>query len=154
NLFDGKVKEGGKFIISKAELDVIPAFIKEDSVIPFNLSSDFKLFSHIGNEVEIQNLCLIINLTELAKFTFNEGSGFKGSIRAVKKGKITRIDIKDIAYDYSLRVYSNGIPVKVFADNVVMQNKKGFKKGSWSICENVILIIPDEITKNIKIEYK
>lgn len=61
DFWDGTRYQGGKSIKYSCNIDKIPVFIKENSVIPMDLNEDFEIGGHIGNETgRYKNLCFII----------------------------------------------------------------------------------------------
>lgn len=154
DFFNGKIQEGGKFIISRAKLDSIPVFIKEDSIIPLNLDNTYRLCSHIGNKVEIGNLCFKIYIVKRAGFVFVKESGFQGSVMAIKNSKGIQIDINNVLHDYVLLIYSDDPPTNILADGTKMQNKNDLLKGCWYHDRNEIILKQDKKIKKIEIRYR
>jgi len=76
NLFNGQTEKGGRFLKLKAELDEIPVFLKENSIIPLNLSGCMELFSHVGNQTDrYTNLCFMIFVTSAAEYNYEDYFG-------------------------------------------------------------------------------
>ncbi|HHW48481.1 MAG TPA: glycoside hydrolase family 31 protein [Clostridiaceae bacterium] len=76
DLFSNKTEEGGRFLKVRTELDEIPVFMKENSIIPLNLSNSLELFSHVGNQTDkYTNLCFMIFITGIAKYVYEDYHG-------------------------------------------------------------------------------
>jgi len=90
DLFSGRELKGGKYIKAAAGIDRIPVYVKENSIIPLNLSENCGLFDHVGNETEkIGCLCFLACLYGRVKYDFTDGSGMDIHIGMARiEGKI------------------------------------------------------------------
>ncbi len=68
---------GGQYREVSASLEEIPVYLRANTVVPVHVSRDLKLFSHVGNSVEIdQELMLIIYATDKLTYTFAEEGSY------------------------------------------------------------------------------
>lgn len=75
----------------KAPLKTIPVFIKENSVIPLNLNSEFKIGGQISNRLDnYENLCFMIYGANIDSYAFKDDLGNELSFR-VKDMKVTDV---------------------------------------------------------------
>jgi len=92
---------GQQYIRYLCDLDKIPVFIKNDSVIPFNLNNNFEIGEYIGNKVDqYRNLCFMIvgEIKETYEFRDDLGNRIlftqeNGKIKVNISGKIDKIYI-------------------------------------------------------------
>ncbi|MCX7710786.1 MAG: hypothetical protein N2484_13185 [Clostridia bacterium] len=86
DLFGDEEITGSKYRCVKAGIGQIPVFIKENSVIPLNLSEEYRICSHVGNRVEAyNNLCFMIYVTSASEFYFSDDLGTKIQMKIVNK---------------------------------------------------------------------
>ncbi len=64
---------GSRFMKVKAEIGSIPVFLKENSIIPLNLSDTNRLCSHVGNRVDqYVNLSFMMYINRSVDYTFED----------------------------------------------------------------------------------
>ena len=101
DFWDGAKYNGQQYIRYLCNLDKIPVFIKNNSVIPFNLNNNFEIGEYIGNKVDQYcNLCFMIVGEIKEKYIFRDDLGNKilftqenGKIKVDISGKINEIYI-------------------------------------------------------------
>lgn len=128
DFFEGTEHAGGQFMSVKSDIESIPVYIKENSVIPLNLGDDLTLCSDVGNDIKAyKNLCLMIYVTDKLSYSlFDEFSniinlkasatkdGLSVMVSGSPKTDVTMI-IKNPKAEYS-SVYMNGKELVVCAD--------------------------------------
>lgn len=83
NLFTGEEIYGEKSIFVNAQLDEIPVFIKEDSIIPLNLGDTIELCSYVGNSVtSYKRLTFLLYIKSMKYMEFADDCGNQVNIRA------------------------------------------------------------------------
>lgn len=86
SLFGNEEVTGSQLNIWKAALDEIPVFIKQNSVIPFNLAKTYQLCSDVGNRVDqYDQLCLVIYLIDQVNYDFADDMGNTIQLSAVQQ---------------------------------------------------------------------
>lgn len=118
NLFHNTVFEGECFEDIHAGLGEIPVYIKENSVIPLNLSDRLTLCSHVSNDITgYINLCFMIYVTGWLEYSFKDDLGYEIVLSAEKKEGCIEIQIggKKAALPVTLilRAVDCNTPVKV-----------------------------------------
>lgn len=101
DFWDGAKYNGQQYIRYLCDLDKIPVFIKNNSVVPFNLNNNFEIGGYIGNKVDLyHNLCFMIVGEIKEKYIFKDDLGNKilftqenGKIKVDISGKIDGIYI-------------------------------------------------------------
>ena len=101
DFWGGTRYNGQQYIRYLCDLDKIPVFIKNDSVIPFNLNNNFEIGEYIGNKVDqYRNLCFMIvgEIKETYEFRDDLGNRIlftqeNGKIKVNISGKIAKIYI-------------------------------------------------------------
>ena len=108
NFFSGEIVTGNRLLRVKAALENIPVYLRENSVIPLNLSDDFQLCSHVGNRVDrYENLCFMVFLTASANYDFRDDLGNKLTIGLAKSAHEIRIDLKSNYSGPILLIFAN-----------------------------------------------
>ncbi len=88
DFWTGEEYNGGINIKYKADIGKIPVFIKNNTVIPLNLDSNFELLSNVGNGLDhYQNLSFLIT-GEIGEYTFNDDLGNQVSFDKDSQGRI------------------------------------------------------------------
>ncbi len=94
-LFHNTVFEGKSYQRINAGLGEIPVYIKENSVVPLNLSDSFSLCSHVSNDVTgYRNLCFMIYVTDSLQYSFKDDLGYEYDMFAEKKEECISIKIE------------------------------------------------------------
>jgi len=101
DFWDGTKYSGQQYIRYLCNLDKIPVFIKNNSVIPFNLNNNFEIEEYIGNKVDQYcNLCFMIvgKIKETYEFRDDLGNRIlfiqeNSKIKVDISGKIDKIYI-------------------------------------------------------------
>jgi len=101
DFWDSAKYNGQQYIRYLCDLDKIPVFIKNNSVVPFNLNNNFEIGGYIGNKVDLyHNLCFMIVGEIKEKYIFKDDLGNKilftqenGKIKVDISGKIDGIYI-------------------------------------------------------------
>lgn len=94
-LFSGQEIIGERNIYMSAELDEIPVFIKEDSIIPLNLGESLMLCSYVGNDIsEYENFTFMIYVKNKKEQKFEDDLGNRIEIYAIRKGTSLSIEVK------------------------------------------------------------
>lgn len=74
--WDGSMYEGGRTVSYSCDIDKIPVFIKNNSVIPMNLNKDFEIGGSIGNAIDRYiNLCFVVNGRIDGEYVFTDDLG-------------------------------------------------------------------------------
>lgn len=95
NLFSGEVYEGSKYIRARAEIDEIPVFVKENSVIPMNLSDSYNLCSYVSNDMQNNSdLCFMVFVTVSLQSSYFDDLGNKISILGKRTDDSILLEIK------------------------------------------------------------
>lgn len=93
-LFVGDEKAGGKTISVKAEIEDIPVYIKENSIIPLNLGDKLMLCSDVGNDVDAyKNLTFLLYVKDRKDLEFIDDLGNSINISAGREKSIMNIKI-------------------------------------------------------------
>ncbi|MEX2461976.1 MAG: TIM-barrel domain-containing protein [Paenibacillaceae bacterium] len=99
SLFGNEEVTGSIMKTWKAPLDEIPVFIKQNSVIPVNLSKTYQLGSHIGNRVDqYEQLCLVIYMTNQIDYTFRDDLGTMIHVSAIQQSGLIHA-VVTMSYD-------------------------------------------------------
>ena len=101
DFWNGSEHKGGKWVNYACELDIIPVFIKEGSVIPLNLNDDLDIGGSIGNDINgYKILCFHITKTFTGAYVFEDNMGNRvclknvdGSMEASIDGNIEKIEV-------------------------------------------------------------
>lgn len=94
-LFEDRKYTGGGYLMVKAELDEIPVFVKENSVIPLNLNHRLELCSDVGSAVDSYvNLTFLIYLENSIHYEFRDDLGNQINIQAIFSNERVKIDIE------------------------------------------------------------
>lgn len=131
DFFEGTQHAGGKFMTVKCDIENIPVYIKENSVIPLNLGDDLMLCSDVGNDVKAyKNLCLMMHVTDKISYNLSDElgnvielkaytakNGFSIEVSGSLKTDVTLI-IKNPRSEYS-SVYMDGKELKPCKDKCV-----------------------------------
>ncbi|MBC8499688.1 MAG: glycosyl hydrolase family 31, partial [Candidatus Atribacteria bacterium] len=92
DFWNGTKYNGQQYIRYICDLDKIPVFIKNNSVVPFNLNNNFKSGGYVGNRVDLyHNLCFMMVGEIKEKYIFRDDLGNK-ILFTQKNGKI-KVDI-------------------------------------------------------------
>lgn len=76
DFFTGKVVPGNRYLTVKADITHIPVYIKENSIIPLNLTDEYKLGSSAGNAVDrYNNLCFLVYAGSEVNYNFEDDLG-------------------------------------------------------------------------------
>lgn len=76
DFFTGEEISGNRFMKVKADIGHIPVYIKENSIIPLNLSEEYKPGSSVGNAVDrYKNLCFLVYVKSGANYKFEDDIG-------------------------------------------------------------------------------
>lgn len=76
DFWDGTKYKGSSSIKYSCDIDKIPVFIKNNSVIPMNLNNDFEIGGFIGNETDkYKNLCFIVYGQINGEYVFSDDLG-------------------------------------------------------------------------------
>jgi alpha-glucosidase (family GH31 glycosyl hydrolase) len=95
SLFEPEMTEGGEWREVAAELSHIPAYLKENSVIPLNLGTDCELADDVGNRTDrYERLCLMIFLTSELHYRFADDLGYDVAISAAKHEDRMEADVE------------------------------------------------------------
>lgn len=112
DFFTGLTFEGESFIDVKAELGEIPVYIKQNSIIPLNLSDEVCLGSFVGNTVEAYaNLSFMIHIKDNIFYTFEDDQDTEIIFDMCRKPD--RVDIKCIA--------NKSIAINILMDNCTVK---------------------------------
>jgi len=145
NFFDGHEIQGSSFIRVKADIGKIPVYIRENSIIPMNLSDSYKLSSYVGNKVdEYNNLCFILYITDSIKYKFVDDLGNDIDISAHKKGNSLQINISGNfcqPITFIIRNYSNVRSI-ILDDKIIKKSLclEDMKTNTYFNCDNDLLI--------------
>lgn len=95
DFFTGEVTGGSRFLTVKADIGHIPVYVKENSIIPLNLSEQYKLGGSVGNAVDrYKNLCFLVNVRSGADYKFEDDLGNNLSISSQVYESKAYVDIK------------------------------------------------------------
>lgn len=76
NFFTGDIVFGGRYLSVEADIGYIPVYMKENSIIPLNLSDSYQLFSHVGNKTDTYiNLTFMAFVTETVEYCYKDDRG-------------------------------------------------------------------------------
>lgn len=155
NLFNGKVTLGPQYVRLKAGLDEIPVFIKENSVIPLNLSDDFGLFSHVSNELDkYRNLCFMIFATGSIQYKFTDDLGYEVNLGIKRTGESFLIEIES-NYNPIALIFKNLVgKIRVEADGKPIPEAEaicGVRNNSYAVKDDCLIIKADCHDKRISI---
>lgn len=94
-LLNGTQTAGGENIYVDAELNDIPVFIKENSIIPLNLDESLELCSDVGNSVEdYKNLTFLMYIVDSKAIEFTDDLGNRINISVVRKNGEISLEVK------------------------------------------------------------
>lgn len=94
DFFTGEEITGSRFATVKAGIDKIPVYIKENSIIPLNLSESCELCSHVGNRVDgYENLCFLIYVNDILSYRFADDLGNEVDIISKKNNNKLHINV-------------------------------------------------------------
>lgn len=129
-LFENEEMTGPRLICAKSGLETIPVYIRENSVIPLNLSDNLSLCSHVGNQVKgYRNLCFMMYITQTLSYEFTDEIGNCISISARKTQEEYQIDISGHLEQPVIMI----IRMPNLTINTVLKNKtklKEYKNGN------------------------
>ncbi len=143
--FDGHEILGSSFIRVKADIDKIPVYIKENSIIPMNLSDNYKLSNYVGNKVnEYNNLCFVFHVTDSIKYQFVDDLGNDIDISSYKKGDDLQINISgNLCQPITLLIRNYSNVQSITLDDKIIQKSiclEDMKTNTYFICDNDLLI--------------
>jgi len=93
DFFKGHTYKGKSFIDVKAEPGEIPVFIRQNSIIPLNLSEEFCLGSYVGNNVDVYaNLSFMIHIHDNIFYSFDDDQNNEIIFNIIRKQD--KVDIK------------------------------------------------------------
>ncbi|RCW60371.1 MULTISPECIES: glycoside hydrolase family 31 protein [Halanaerobium] len=72
DFWNGQEYQGNKYLKYLADLEKIPVFIKNNSVVPLNLNEDFELGKYIGNELDEYNKLAFWVNGNIEEYTFED----------------------------------------------------------------------------------
>ncbi len=91
-LFDNKLYDKSGYYDIEAPIDVIPVFVKDNSIIPLNLDSSLQLFSDVGNDVQsFKSLCFDIRLGDKIIESFDFGKAGRAEIEVTRSGNNIKV---------------------------------------------------------------
>lgn len=94
HLFNGHVVSGPRIQNEKADLHEIPVYLKENTLVPLNLSKNLKLCSDVGNRLEsYQKLCFMVFLTDQSNLEFSDDRGLTLKIDMFKNHETITIKV-------------------------------------------------------------
>lgn len=126
DFWDGTKYSGNRYIQYKCDIDRIPVFVKNNSIIPLNLNNGFEIGGTVGNEVDKYiNLCFMI-VGEIANtYEFIDDLGNRiilekenGNIKAIISGNIKEVNLlmcgKDSINKISRSIRINNINCRLY----------------------------------------
>ena len=117
----GKRVNGGRWIVYPKYIEIIPMFLRENTVIPMLQTAP----KHISDD-NFENLELIINIVDQLEQTYYD-DGVEGHIRATLQNGVLDITLKDIPAE-AFRVYA---PEEISAITVNGQAKAFFREENY-----------------------
>jgi alpha-D-xyloside xylohydrolase len=123
SLFGNEEVSGSQIMTWKASLDEIPVFIKQNSVIPFNLAKTYQLSSHVGNRVDqYDQLCMVIYMTNQIDYTFRDDLGNMIHIVAIQQSGMIHAQVV-LSYDKAITLIFRkaGHVTRVEGDNAAFE---------------------------------
>ena len=76
DFFTGEVVPGNRYLTVKADITHIPVYIKENSIIPLNLTDEYMPGSSVGNAVDrYNNLCFLVYAGSEVNYNFEDDLG-------------------------------------------------------------------------------
>ncbi|HHV98944.1 MAG TPA: hypothetical protein GXX36_05945 [Clostridiaceae bacterium] len=144
NLFSGEIFEGPLDTRVKANLDEIPVFVKENSVIPLNLGSNFSLFEYVSNKLDTyNNLCFMLFVTSIADCNYIDDLGNKVSINVQRKDENILAEIESNYSPITLifRGINEKISIQSDKKNIIKVNSvKEIISDSYTLDNNSLII--------------
>ncbi len=155
NFFTGEIVPGSRFSAEEADIGHIPVYIKENSVIPLNLSDTYKLFSHVGNRIDkYENLSFMIFVTDEVKYGFKDDMENDINIDCRQSGSVLSIDATsnyDGDYVLILRHSENTGSITINGKAAPEQKLETLEAGSYAVNGTDIIIKADGRGKNARI---
>ncbi|MED5019447.1 glycoside hydrolase family 31 protein [Paenibacillus chibensis] len=94
SMFGNEQYDGGRLVTVAADLEQIPVFIRQDSVIPLNLGKDLKLASHVGNRVDsYQCLAFMMFLVNRMDYHFEDDLGIHVTVNGSRIGNTVEMQV-------------------------------------------------------------
>jgi len=144
NLFNGETFEGPLDTRVKANLDEIPVFVKENSVIPLNLGGNYSLFDHVSNRLDTyKNLCFMLFVTGTAKCHYIDDMGNEISINVQRNDGDILAEIKSNYSPITLifRAVNEKASIQTDDKNIIKVNSvKEIIPDSYTLADNSLII--------------
>ncbi|MBC8059545.1 MAG: glycoside hydrolase family 31 protein [Clostridiaceae bacterium] len=114
DFWDGTIYQGKRDIEYSCDIDKIPVFIKNNSVIPMNLNEKFEIGGHIGNEInKYQKLCFVVTGQIQGEYEYSDDLGNSiilyndlNGINVKISGSIEQIHII-MTQDFNMSTFNN-----------------------------------------------
>jgi len=155
NFFTGEIVPGSRFITEEADIGHIPVYMKENSIIPLNLSDTYKLFSYVGNRTDkYENLSFMVFMTDTVKYGFKDDVGNDVNIDCRQSGSVLNIDATsnyDGDYVLILRSSKNTGNITINGKAAPEQRLETLEAGSYAVDGTDIIIKVDGRAKNTRI---
>lgn len=139
NFFTGEELDGERYIKAEADIGQIPVYIKENSIIPLNLSKECKLFSHVGNRMNgYENLCFMLYINGDLRYEFSDEIGNTVLFEATKQENTIYVNVESNYQENMALIIRNAdgfvnIRLKgIEADKA--ENIKTINTDAYSIC--------------------
>ena len=138
DFFYGSQRPGGQTITYYADVDTIPVFVKQGSILPMNLNKDYELGGSIGNDLEAYiNLVFRVYPYGNSSYQWNDDIG--GGIKTISvaedynNNKVTVI-LAEINQKKTLQVYTTKpsnvtVEGRALNEQVTLANLKTEKDG-------------------------
>lgn len=142
-LFDNKLYDKAGYYNIDAPIDVIPVFVKDNSIIPLNLDSSLKLFGDVGNDVRsFNNLCFDIRLKDKIAECFDFADAGKAELEIERLGKTIRV-CGSSSKPVVLRFWNEIKPESIYLGKELLKEQccaVGEAESGWYFNDNRILV--------------
>lgn len=157
--FTGHILNGSKFIRITVDIDHIPVYIKEDSIIPLNLANDYQLFGHVGNKLdEYTNFCLMFFISNSIEYRFMDDLGNNILIKSKRFDNEIEINFES-NYDKPIVLIFKAVLQVTYVrldDKVIekVDNVKTLNSNKYKIDKDMLIIKVMSVKEKFRISIK
>lgn len=155
-MFDNKLYDTPGYYDVESPINVIPVFVKDNSIIPLNLDGSLQLFSYVGNEAGcFRNLCLDIRLMDEITECFDFGKAGKAEIDVSRSEDSIKVHVS-ANQPVILRFMNESKPESVFMGKERLSEKdvnNCENRSIWNFRNNHIIVISQSSNFDLSINF-